>query len=47
MKKAPCRCGHPKSIHYPERLTTRKIKRSPCRLDGCKCKDYNPAKMAG
>jgi hypothetical protein len=46
MKREPCRCGHPKSIHYPQRLSTKKIKRTPCRLDGCKCKDYNPVKTA-
>jgi len=47
MKRAPCRCGHPKSIHYPERRPAAKVKRSPCRLDGCRCKDYHPAKAAG
>ena len=46
-RKQPCRCGHGKSIHHPDRNSRGKLK-NPCNFPGCKCSDYRfvPAEKA-
>jgi|GEM_PF-6279256 len=40
-KRQPCHCGHSKSLHYPPTASSGR-KLYPCRLDGCKCKNFAP-----
>jgi len=44
MKREPCRCGHAKSVHHSKGPLMGKVRKSPCWLVGCKCKDYTPVK---